>query len=341
MASTERSRGGKGRDIVLLDDVRTLGDEELCARLRAMGIDLTKDELGHMARTARSAEELANRYHEKLDIKGDDADWLWFCLTILWERWCPDIPHLESLDACMQKGYEYAKKLQEKEAVSVWQSYWQDVKWMMQRWEIPTVRAFDKHLMQSQYLFNWIQDFDMALDNASRADQSINETRLRFCTEVIPLFDPGKDLNSIQNMRRAIAESHFNMGRIEEADKIFEQGLEEDPGWTWGWIGWADCYAFSRNSESADLPKAVRLLNRCLEIGSAEDTEKQAILDRLADIYTQMGKSERAAECRRRLSALTRQPTPPPRAAARVGRNQPCPCGSGTKYKRCCGKKRW
>ncbi|HEV7371204.1 YchJ family protein [Arenibaculum sp.] len=28
---------------------------------------------------------------------------------------------------------------------------------------------------------------------------------------------------------------------------------------------------------------------------------------------------------------------PPPRRAAKVGRNDPCPCGSGRKYKKCCG----
>ncbi|MCW9089383.1 MAG: YchJ family protein [Gammaproteobacteria bacterium] len=28
----------------------------------------------------------------------------------------------------------------------------------------------------------------------------------------------------------------------------------------------------------------------------------------------------------------------PPVAAAKVGRNDPCPCGSGKKYKKCCGK---
>jgi len=29
---------------------------------------------------------------------------------------------------------------------------------------------------------------------------------------------------------------------------------------------------------------------------------------------------------------------PPARSAATVGRNDPCPCGSGQKYKRCCGR---
>jgi hypothetical protein len=31
-------------------------------------------------------------------------------------------------------------------------------------------------------------------------------------------------------------------------------------------------------------------------------------------------------------------PEPPPPPAEKVGRNDPCPCGSGKKYKKCCGK---
>jgi uncharacterized protein len=29
-----------------------------------------------------------------------------------------------------------------------------------------------------------------------------------------------------------------------------------------------------------------------------------------------------------------------PRQSAKVGRNDPCPCGSGKKFKKCCGEKR-
>lgn len=29
---------------------------------------------------------------------------------------------------------------------------------------------------------------------------------------------------------------------------------------------------------------------------------------------------------------------PKPVASAKIGRNEPCPCGSGAKYKKCCGK---
>ena len=35
---------------------------------------------------------------------------------------------------------------------------------------------------------------------------------------------------------------------------------------------------------------------------------------------------------------LPPQPVAPVTATAKVGRNEPCPCGSGKKYKNCCGK---
>ena len=28
----------------------------------------------------------------------------------------------------------------------------------------------------------------------------------------------------------------------------------------------------------------------------------------------------------------------PVKRSSKIGRNQPCPCGSGKKYKRCCGR---
>ncbi|MGR3302463.1 MAG: SEC-C metal-binding domain-containing protein, partial [Candidatus Scalindua sp.] len=37
-------------------------------------------------------------------------------------------------------------------------------------------------------------------------------------------------------------------------------------------------------------------------------------------------------------SGQSEQRPGPIRAAVKIGRNQPCPCGSGKKYKQCCGK---
>jgi uncharacterized protein len=40
----------------------------------------------------------------------------------------------------------------------------------------------------------------------------------------------------------------------------------------------------------------------------------------------------------RRRAATARDTIPPHRKQSKIGRNDPCPCGSGKKYKRCCGQ---
>ncbi len=62
--------------------------------------------------------------------------------------------------------------------------------------------------------------------------------------------------------------------------------------------------------------------------------EKQHKLDELAK--KAMPKEQREAEAK----LLKETPkTEPIKVKAEPGRNDPCPCGSGKKYKKCCGAK--
>ena len=82
--------------------------------------------------------------------------------------------------------------------------------------------------------------------------------------------------------------------------------------------------------------------------------EAEHITERLADICGRIGRPDEAREFRQQAEKDRRRagratawavPTVPagePRAAkqypaGRTGRNQPCPCGSGKKFKKCCG----
>jgi preprotein translocase subunit SecA len=63
----------------------------------------------------------------------------------------------------------------------------------------------------------------------------------------------------------------------------------------------------------------------------------------IGDVFASMMNQNRMAAGVRPVAAsnLRLQPSSssrPPQAAAAVGRNDPCPCGSGKKYKKCCGK---
>lgn len=87
---------------------------------------------------------------------------------------------------------------------------------------------------------------------------------------------------------------------------------------------------------------SVRVRVPSLEVVEREvKPDKAALLDRLwhalATRHRNLG--ERLSQRKKHMAELAsdvRRRTPVTRSAARVGRNDPCPCGSGKKYKRCC-----
>jgi uncharacterized protein YchJ len=77
------------------------------------------------------------------------------------------------------------------------------------------------------------------------------------------------------------------------------------------------------------------------------------VVERAEEIYRAMGNNEKAAELEKEMTELKKKMTEAeeegiieleksitagPIKAEKVGRNSPCPCGSGKKYKKCCGK---
>ena len=79
------------------------------------------------------------------------------------------------------------------------------------------------------------------------------------------------------------------------------------------------------------------LAKREAEVARREQ-ELQAIEARLHGWEADLHRREGSVEARDRQAASTMASTIlPERSWARVGRNEPCPCGSGRKYKRCHG----
>ena len=103
--------------------------------------------------------------------------------------------------------------------------------------------------------------------------------------------------------------------------------------------------AFSPTTRGAPDVGAIRIRISTLDV--VERTvkpSKAALLDRLWTAFSARHRhlAERLAHRREQMTGLasghsgTRAPVT--RTAERVGRNEPCPCGSGKKYKRCCGR---
>jgi tetratricopeptide (TPR) repeat protein len=336
----------------LLADARKWSDEELVAKLRSLGIPADRAWLRERCGPCRSAEEVSRVLYEEHGIDGSDMDHVWFCVTVLWERWFPDLPNLEMADDQMQLGYQRLKAEEAPGACEAWGLYWRTATELMQKWQITSVSQFDDQFSQTQCMYNWCQDYEAELGNAALTDRKYLRTRLEFCRQIIPLLDRS-DALTVGNMRRAIAESLFGLGEEAEAQRLYEEWLSANPRWGWGWIGWSDLYTFTQPAKR-DPKKAERILQKALKVPGLD--ERSTVLERLSDLRQEAGdrakrqgvKAQPASMQSRSgsgsfTSSNKRFGARPARSsgaggAGKVGRNDPCPCGSGKKYKRCCGR---
>ncbi|OHD72451.1 MAG: hypothetical protein A2W19_14010 [Spirochaetes bacterium RBG_16_49_21] len=155
---------------------------------------------------------------------------------------------------------------------------------------------------------------------------SVNEAFLDFFFEI--------DDNLYENARRAIAESYYELGNREKADLLFERWLEEDPAWGWGWIGWSDCYYLGYRKEK-NYQRAEEILLRGLKVSNVRD--KEFLFERLEGIYNDTGEEEKLIEIKNQIRDHEKNSILQSGVSqTKVGRNDPCPCGSGKKYKKCC-----
>jgi tetratricopeptide (TPR) repeat protein len=245
----------------------------------------------------------------------------------------------------MQAGYVQDAKNDPHAAAVTWLDAWADVLRLCDAAGIGSIEDFDDRFPLTQSLYNWSQDLEMALESAGRDDGDIQQALIEFCEESLRRF-PREDQLLPENRRRALGRAYFEAGMSEKAEELFRSWLDADPGWGWGWIGWADCY-LPWGGRTADFRRAEELLSRGYRVPGVRD--RADIAERLKEMCEDSGRPDEARQFGEQAERLRREHLRP---AARpvlsqsagqttrrvkVGRNDPCPCGSGKKFKKCCG----
>jgi tetratricopeptide (TPR) repeat protein len=240
---------------------------------------------------------------------------------------------------------------------------------------LKTIDEFDERFCGTHCLFNWIQDLQDELWTASVQDRRFLSARIALCEEGLRRFGSAAGLTT-ENRRRALAESYFELGDVGKAEALFHEWLNSDPLWGWGWIGWSDCYRFT-HTELKDWNRSEQILQEGLSIAGVRHRPDlldrlaglYAEQGRNEEANALWREAKRAAEpvrTTRTTSAVgnvLRQTTrfkfggegvpldrlpelaaglrgdslPAPAKGHKTGRNEPCPCGSGKKFKKCCG----
>jgi tetratricopeptide (TPR) repeat protein len=353
---------------------KRLTDGALLAKLRSFGIEIDRAWLERECTRALSAQEIAGPLMDKSTSRGQESDWIWICVATLWRRWFPEQPSFEVLDDRMQNGYELLKSSGAVAACRIWLEGWHDVLRLLDKAGIESIEEFDERFRGTQSLFNWIQDLESELWNAGLDDRKFLSARIAMCEEAMRRF-PSDDGLMVENRRRAVAESYFELDERDKAEALYREWLAADPCWGWGWIGWSDCYRFTR-TERVDLNRCEQILREGFAIADVRD--RADIADRLADVCEEQGRDEEAKEFRQQserrataaevsravssagkvlrqktqidfggaglplsklsnVAGMLRETPTMPVTRQKVGRNEPCPCGSGKKYKKCCG----
>jgi tetratricopeptide (TPR) repeat protein len=135
------------------------------------------------------------------------------------------------------------------------------------------------------------------------------------------------------------------LGRLEEAEELYRQALALDDDNLDAWESMAQLAG-----ERGDIPQATNCWRRVLGLALTAPLppdERQETLDRARMSIEYLGRGEipefgpqmiGGLQPAQRSLAQPQAQKSAPRDAAKVGRNDPCPCGSGKKYKHCHGR---
>ncbi|WP_291643920.1 SEC-C metal-binding domain-containing protein [Clostridium sp.] len=255
-------------------------------------------------------------------------------------------------DENMQEGYQFLIENQYDKAVRSWIDVWNKLMDYMENDNLKTFDSFDNIYNGAQFVVNWLNDFDNCLcnivanSNNGEGLEVYGNLRISMNEQIISFTDTSEEL-TLENAKRAIAETHFYLGNIKKGEELFEKYLSENPRWGWGWIGWSDQYWLIRTIKP-DFCKGEELLLKALNVSNL--VSRDAVEGRLLNLYSESDQNEKLNSLEKEINLNIRTKNSSRTQVIvkgeknynilsnKIGRNEQCSCGSGKKYKKCCGK---
>ena len=234
----------------------------------------------------------------------------------------------EQIESLLAEAYALNLKNDAIGACDKWLEAWEQIKELFAEGIATDLYDLNGKHKWKEFPSNHMQYLEMELHNAGVDDSKYHQKRIEFCKELIH-WSGGEEL-LVNNTRIGLGEAHYDLGDKTGGEQIFKDWIQEDPDCGWAYSGWADCLRL-HSSENYEKAEEV-LLAGYARIGLRD---KKYVVEGFVNLYNEMGKRDKAKEFQKEYDGL--QPAKPePIRVVKVGRNEPCPCGSGKKYKKCC-----
>lgn len=332
------------------EDVENLSDEEILARLSSFGITIDRPEFEQQCRSSVSIDYVLKHFTAKHDLDGEDSDWTFVCLWALWNRWCPDAPLYIRMTQQIDAATNATDAGDYETACQLWREAWREAHLLLEKTGLTFMDELDAQMDAAFSSLGLLEGFALALGHAGLKNPALLQERISVCQRGIELIDPENEETEelIDQMREAIAQSYFHLGDFEKADALYRNWLNENAD-VRIWLSWSGCYQF--DGKARDLKRSEEILKEGLSRGNENDL---LLLERLKKILEMQNHFIEAEALHRKIESLKRsrkssaiksgkgsvkvsRPVPA-NTRLQVGRKEPCPCGSGKKFKRCCGK---
>jgi len=242
----------------------------------------------------------------------------------------------KEIEALLAEAFALNLENDPKGACDKWLEAWAQMKELFAEGVATNINDLNKKYKWKEFPGNHVQYLEMELHNAGIDDNTYHQKRIDYCQELLQWS--GSDELLINNTRIAMGEAHYDLGDETGGEQIFKDWIQEDPDCGWAYSGWADCL---RLHSGEQYEKAEEVLLTGYARSGLRD--KKYVVEGFVNLYNEMGKSDKAKKFQKEYDGL--QPAmpgtnysvkPEPVRVVKVGRNEPCPCGSGKKYKKCC-----
>ena len=226
----------------------------------------------------------------------------------------------------IQDGYKGFSSGRTEEVAAIWLPAWNAARDLLAQKGCKSEKEIRDFLGED--FLNWFFDLDVVL-----MENGMHNERLDFNRYLMAMpgyLDP-------DNPRMNVAESLASLNRLEEAESMLSGWLEADPFWGSGWTCRANILLDNDRKD-----RALEIIEQGMTMmESSADADNLELFYQNAElVYRRLGKMEKADYCARkaRESSSDIESKQMPAVSIKVGRNDPCPCGSGKKYKKCCGR---
>jgi tetratricopeptide (TPR) repeat protein len=312
------------------EKVAGMTNEEIVKKLKELVPVFDLDSF--VAKTGKylSCEDLTEtEYYPVATFSDEDEDFIWMACEELWKRLVPDKPAVEHVAEQVDNLIEEILKAGERKR---WNEVFRrsrdalDLICCHTIEETPTGRRIRRDFYE-RLRDTTFYDFDSFLDDLMQ--NLIGHEEYERVIDIAGIFGNGLGDDIFLDYK---AESLLGMGKKEEAERLYQEVISRNPDNPWFLLRAGDClvtYGEKDLSKVRDCYlKALSITQKHLEEPDAKKVLR-LLYRRLIDLAYDTGGGDEAERYQRLLDLLE---------AKKVGRNDPCPCGSGKKYKKCCGR---